>query len=72
MNTTPVKEILTATEVMQLLDVCRATITRMKSRGDLPYYKFCNRLYFKRSEVLEALERSRVHRQPKAIPHAES
>jgi DNA-binding transcriptional regulator PaaX len=61
MNQIPtLPEIMTPSAVMSMLDVCRATLTRMQSRGDFPYYKFGKRVYYRRSEILTSLTAKRV------------
>ena len=60
MNLNNLPEVMTTTAVMELLDVCRATLSRMQKRGDFPYYKFGKRVYYKRSEILAAMTNNRV------------
>lgn len=59
-SSSPLPEILTAAGVMDLLGVCRSTLSRMQDRGDFPYYKFGKRVYFRRSEILAAMTANRV------------
>ncbi|MEM9529244.1 MAG: helix-turn-helix domain-containing protein [Bacteroidota bacterium] len=60
----PLPEIMTPVAVMELLDVCRTTLSRMQTRGDFPYYKFGKRVYFRRSEIIEAMIANRVEVKP--------
>jgi DNA-binding transcriptional regulator PaaX len=53
-------EIMTPATVMELLDVCRTTLNRMQKRGDFPYYKFGKRVYYRRSEIIQAMTANRV------------
>lgn len=53
-------EIMTPAAVMELLDICRTTLTRMQNRGEFPYYKFGKRVYYRRSEILAAMTDNRV------------
>lgn len=53
-------EIMSPSEVMDLLKICRATLTRMQNRGVFPYYKIGKRVYYKRSEILETVTAHRV------------
>lgn len=53
-------EVMTPACVMELLDVCRATLSRMQKRGEFPYYKFGKKVYYRRSEILAAMISNRV------------
>lgn len=60
MLTTSLKsEILTTSDVMEMLDVCRTTLTRMQNRGVFPIYRIGRRVYFKKSEIIAAIEAGR-------------
>lgn len=50
------KEILTAEEVLTLLNIKRTTFNQWRSYGLLKVYKINRRLYCKYSEILESLE----------------
>ncbi|MEL7249903.1 MAG: helix-turn-helix domain-containing protein [Bacteroidota bacterium] len=56
MESTIVKEVLTPKDVMNLLGISRSTLQRLKKKGTLIGYKFSNKVYFKRSEILAAIE----------------
>jgi excisionase family DNA binding protein len=45
-------------EVSKLLNVSLVTIHSWKKTGKLPFYKISNKIYFKKSEILEALNKS--------------
>lgn len=45
-------------EVSKLLNVSQVTIHAWKKSGKLPFYKISNKIYFKKSEILEALYKS--------------
>lgn len=53
-------EVMTFTEVMVMLDICRATLNRLRRKGEIPAYRFGKRVYFKRSEILAAMEANRI------------
>jgi excisionase family DNA binding protein len=53
-------EIMTIQEVADLLQVHRSTVHLMRNRGQLVAYKFGRRVYFRRSEVIEAITSSQV------------
>lgn len=63
MTTYAEKEILNPNEVMELLGISRATLQRLKKRGDLPSYKFSGKIYFKRSEIMAAVDAGKEERQ---------
>ena len=43
-------------EVQKLLSVSKVTIHKWKSKGIIPYHKLNRRLFFKRSEILNAVK----------------
>lgn len=45
-------------EVCDLLKVSKVTIHKWKREGRIPYHRISNRIYFLRSEILEALKSS--------------
>jgi excisionase family DNA binding protein len=49
-------QLLTVREAAQLLDVCPQTIHEWKRRGLLKFHKLSGRTYFKRTDVLTALQ----------------
>ena len=55
-SSTTTKEILTPKDVMELLDISRSTLQRLAKKGKLISYKLSGRIYFKRSEIIEAVE----------------
>lgn len=62
---TPLSEIMTASDVMEMLNICRTTLTRMQNRGDFPYYKFGARLvFYRRSEIMASITANRVEVAP--------
>lgn len=54
------KEVLTTKDLMFMLDISRQSIYRLMKSGKLSAYKLSGRLYFKRSEVMAALEENKV------------
>ena len=56
------KEILTRKEVASLLSICLVTIHEWVKIGLLKPYKLGNRTFFKRSEIMEALNKSNPSR----------
>jgi hypothetical protein len=63
-------EVMTPVSVMAMLDICRATLTRMQNRGEFPYYKFGKRVYYRRSEILASLTANRVEVTPSEASQA--
>lgn len=57
-NMKPQKEILTAEETMELLDISRSTFDRLRREGTIKVYTLRRRLYCKYSEIMESLENS--------------
>lgn len=49
-------EIMTMDEVLSMLSISRATLNRRRKNGEIPFYTFGKRVYFKRSEIMAALE----------------
>jgi|LSQX01.3.fsa_nt_gb excisionase family DNA binding protein len=55
---------LTVQQVAELLDLQPSTIYQMVWKKTIPYYKpFGRRLYFKKEEILEILNKGRIHSQ---------
>ena len=52
-------EIMTSAQVMKMLKVCRTTLTRMQKRRDFPVYRLGRRVYFKKSEIIAAIDAGR-------------
>lgn len=52
----PTEQLLTVREVSGLLSVCVQTVHEYKRQGILPFYKISGRTYFKRFEVVAALQ----------------
>lgn len=50
------KEILTASEVMELLNIDRSSFDRLRNEKIIKTYRLKRKLYCKYSEILEALE----------------
>ncbi|MBX7204115.1 MAG: helix-turn-helix domain-containing protein [Bacteroidia bacterium] len=53
----PDETLLTRKEVAMLLKVSLVTINRWMKEGRIPYHRIHSRIYFRRSEVEEALNR---------------
>ena len=47
------EELLTRKEVMKLLDISHATLFNYQKRGTLPFLKIGNRVYFKKSDIMD-------------------
>lgn len=45
-------------EVKELLKVSKVTIHKWKKDGKIPYHRISNRIFFKKSEILESLKSS--------------
>lgn len=54
------KEILSVSEVAELLGSTEGSIRKMVQRCQLPYYKPFGKLLFKRSEIMEIIEAAHV------------
>lgn len=54
-------EVMTFAEVMAMLDICRATLNRLRRNGEIPSYRFGRKVYFRRSEIISAMEANRVN-----------
>ena len=52
-------ELLTTQELMEYLSISKSTVRNYINKGYLKPYGFDRRQWFKRSEVLESLERGR-------------
>lgn len=50
------KEILTYEEAMQVLNVSRGTLDKMRDEGQVKVYRLRNRMYVKYSELIQTLE----------------
>jgi excisionase family DNA binding protein len=44
-------------EVCKILNVSKVTVFAWKKAGLIPFYRISNKIYFKRSEVFEALKK---------------
>lgn len=45
------KKILTTKEVAEMLDVSTQRVRQLASNHEVPYYKQCGKLYFRREEI---------------------
>jgi len=52
------KEILTIDETSTFLNLAKATIYALTSKGKIPHFKTGKKLYFKRSELIAWIERA--------------
>jgi len=57
---TPIDPLLTIDEVCALLKLEPQTIYQLTYRGKIPHFKIANRLRFRRSEIVEWIERHKV------------
>ena len=55
-TTKPQKEIITAEETMEILNISRNSFDRLRKKGILKVYRLQRKLYCKYSEVLQSLE----------------
>lgn len=51
------KELLKIDDVAKMLNVSKVTIWDWKKRGLIPFYRIANKIYFKRNEVIECLNK---------------
>lgn len=58
----PVEEdpLLSIKEVQKILSVSKVTIHKWKKKGLITYHKLNRRLYFKKSEILNAVKKSSI------------
>ncbi len=56
MKESTINDLLTLPQLMDWLDLSRGTIYRLRKEGTFKAYKLAGKLYFKRSEILEAIE----------------
>ena len=63
-------EILTITDVMNLLGISRSTVHRKKKSGELVSYKLGKKIYFKHSEILAAVEAGKEINEETAVQKA--
>lgn len=56
------KEIITAHNAMEILDINRSTFDKWKSIGFIKVYKINRRLYVKYSELMQSLEEGLLER----------
>jgi len=54
----PKEDIITAKAVMDWLDISRYTLYRLRKQGVFKSYKIAGKLFFKRHEIVEAIEAS--------------
>lgn len=52
-------ELLSIADVQELFKVSKVTIHKWKKMGLIPYYKMNRKLYFKKSEILEAMSQKK-------------
>jgi excisionase family DNA binding protein len=55
------KEILTAKDVMEWLEISRPTLYRLTKKGIITAYKLTGKLFFKRSEIMAVIEAGRIN-----------
>lgn len=54
----PEEDLLTIPQICRLFDISRTTVHHWKKAGMLPFYRLGARVYFKREEVLGAMEKA--------------
>ncbi len=50
--------LLSRKEVAEFLKISLRTVSKLQSEGKLPYSRFGNRIYFKKGDIINALETS--------------
>jgi len=55
--TNPTDELIKIDEVCEMLKVSKVSIHSWKRQGILPFYRISNKIYFKKSEILDAFKR---------------
>jgi len=50
------KDLMTAKEVIDFLSISKSCLNEWKSNGVIPYKRLGKRIYFRRSEITEALK----------------
>lgn len=56
----PEKEFITESELIALYDFNKSTLAKMRMNGEIPYYKFGGKLFYKAVEVNRLIERNQV------------
>jgi hypothetical protein len=56
----PEKEFITESELIALYDFNKSTLAKMRMNGEIPYYKFGGKLFYKAVEVNRIIERNQV------------
>lgn len=60
-SSTKEKEILSAKEVMAWLEISRPTLYRLSRDRKISAYKLAGKLFYKRSELLQAIEAGKIN-----------
>ncbi|HRP01654.1 MAG TPA: helix-turn-helix domain-containing protein [Candidatus Kapabacteria bacterium] len=55
----PAQELIKIDEVAKILQVSKPTVYDWKKRGLIPFYRMANKIFFKKNEVYEALNKVR-------------
>ena len=55
LNQTAKEELLSREQVLELLQINASTLWHYQNKGKIQVYKFSNKCYYKRSEILESL-----------------
>lgn len=58
---------LDTAQVMQFLRISRVTLSRLKEKGILNGYKLGGKLFYKRAEILKAIEAGKEGKQQKVL-----
>ena len=56
----PEREFITETELIGLFAFNKSTLAKMRMNGEIPYYKFGGKLFYKIVEVNKIIERNQV------------
>jgi hypothetical protein len=58
--------LLTEAEVAELLRMSTRTVRKFRTTGELPHVSICRRILYAKTDVIDFIERNRVHAQPQA------
>jgi len=49
------EDLLNRQQVLELLNINATTLWHYQNKGKIPFYKFANKCYYKRSEIMDSL-----------------
>lgn len=62
------EELIKVEQVAKILNVSTITVHTWKNSGKIPFHRISNKIYFKKSEVLDAVKKSELGRQHGLLP----